>query len=146
MRFFAGSDHAGFALKRHLVEWLRAAGHEVEDLGTHDESSTDYPDWAHRVAERVAAERVAGEGSFGLLVCGTGIGVSISANRHAGIRAALCTDSFSARMARAHNDANVLCLGSRVVGVGLAESILGAFVEGTFEGGRHAGRVAKIDR
>ncbi|MCU0672415.1 MAG: ribose 5-phosphate isomerase B [Myxococcota bacterium] len=141
MRFFAGSDHAGLALKLHLVTWLRAHGHEVDDLGTHDGASTDYPDWAARVTDRVLAE----PGTFGLLVCGTGIGMSIAANRRIGIRAALCTDSFTARMARAHNDANVLCLGSRVVGVGLAEDIVAAFVAGSFEGGRHAGRVAKLD-
>lgn len=141
MRFFAGSDHAGLALKLHLVTWLREHGHEVDDLGTHDGASTDYPDWAARVSERV----LAAPGTFGLLVCGTGIGMSIAANRRPGIRAALCTDSFTARMTRAHNDANVLCLGSRVVGVGLAEDILAAFVAGTFEGGRHAGRVAKLD-
>lgn len=141
MRFFAGSDHAGLALKLHLVAWLREHGHEVDDLGTHDDASTDYPDWAARVTDGVLAE----PGSFGLLVCGTGVGMSIAANRRVGIRAALCTDSFTARMTRAHNDANVLCLGSRVVGVGLAEDILAAFVSGSFEGGRHAGRVAKLD-
>ena len=141
MRFFAGSDHAGLVLKLHLVTWLREHGHEVDDLGTHDGASTDYPDWAARVTDRVLAE----PGTFGLLVCGTGVGMSIAANRRPGIRAALCTDSFTARMTRAHNDANVLCLGSRVVGVGLAEDILAAFVAGSFEGGRHAGRVAKLD-
>jgi ribose 5-phosphate isomerase B len=141
MRFFAGSDHAGLALKLHLVGWLRDHGHEVDDLGTHDGASTDYPDWAARVTDRVLAE----PGSFGLLVCGTGVGMSIAANRRAGIRAALCTDAYTSRLTRAHNDANVLCLGSRVVGVGLAEDILAAFVSGSFEGGRHAGRVAKLD-
>jgi len=141
MRFFAGSDHAGLALKLHLVAWLRDHGHEVDDLGTHEGTSTDYPDWAARVTGRVLSE----SGSFGLLVCGTGVGMSIAANRRPGIRAALCTDSFTARLTRAHNDANVLCLGARVVGVGLAEDILAAFVAGSFEGGRHAGRVAKLD-
>ena len=142
MRFFAGSDHAGLELKDHLVAWLRDDGHEVEDLGTHSAESTDYPDWAHRVADAVLAE----EESRGLLVCGTGIGMSIAANRHPGIRAALCGDVFSAKATRAHNDANVLCLGARVIGVGLAEEILRAFVEGTYEGGRHARRVSKIER
>ena len=141
MRFFAGSDHAGLALKLHLVAWLRDHGHEVDDLGTHEGTSTDYPDWAARVTGRVLSE----SGSFGLLVCGTGVGMSIAANRRPGIRAALCTDSFTARLTRAHNDANVLCLGARVVGVGLAEDILAAFVAGSFEGGRHAGRVQKIE-
>ncbi|MCB9619303.1 MAG: ribose 5-phosphate isomerase B [Sandaracinus sp.] len=141
MRLFAGSDHAGLDLKNHLVAKLRAEGHEVEDLGTHDATSTDYPDWAARVTDAVLANA----GSLGLLVCGTGIGMSIAANRRHGIRAALCTDTFSAKATRAHNDANVLCLGSRVVGVGVAEDILDAFVAGTFEGGRHAGRIAKLD-
>ncbi|MCA9616993.1 MAG: ribose 5-phosphate isomerase B [Polyangiales bacterium] len=141
MRFFAGSDHAGLDLKNHLVAKLRAEGHEVEDLGTHDAASTDYPDWAARVTDAVLAHA----GSLGLLVCGTGIGMSIAANRRHGIRAALCADAFSAKATRAHNDANVLCLGSRVVGVGVAEDILDAFVAGTFEGGRHAGRIAKLD-
>lgn len=141
MRLFAGSDHAGLDLKNHLVAKLRAEGHEVEDLGTHDAASTDYPDWAARVTDAV----IANAGSFGLLVCGTGIGMSIAANRRHGIRAALCADAFSAKATRAHNDANVLCLGSRVVGIGVAEDILDAFVAGTFEGGRHAGRIAKLD-
>ena len=141
MRFIAGSDHAGLDLKNHLVANLRAEGHEVEDLGTHDAASTDYPDWAARVTDAVLAHA----GSLGLLVCGTGIGMSIAANRRHGIRAALCADAFSAKATRAHNDANVLCLGSRVVGVGVAEDILDAFVAGTFEGGRHAGRIAKLD-
>ena len=141
-RFVAGADHAGLALKGWLVERLRARGSEVEDLGTHDGASVDYPDYAHRVAAAVAA----GEGAvLGLLVCGSGVGMSIAANRHAGVRAVVCSEPYSAAMARAHNDANVLCLGARVVGVGLAETILDAFVTGVFEGGRHAGRVAKID-
>ncbi|MBX3251101.1 MAG: ribose 5-phosphate isomerase B [Myxococcales bacterium] len=141
MRFVAGSDHAGRELRAHLVRWLEVNGHEVVDLGTHEEASTDYPDWAHAVC----AEVLARPGTLGLLVCGTGLGMSMAANRHPGIRAALCGDTFSARMTRAHNDANVLCLGARVVGAGLAEDILAAFVEGSFEGGRHAGRVAKIE-
>lgn len=141
MRFFAGSDHAGLDLKQHLVARLREQGHEVEDLGTHDAASTDYPDWAARVTNAV----IAAPSSFGLLVCGTGIGMSIAANRRKGIRAALCSDSFTARMTRAHNDANVLCLGSRVVGIGLAEDILAAFVGTDYERGRHARRVEKLD-
>ena len=106
----------------------------------HDTASTDYPDYAHRVADAVAAGR-----GLGLLVCGTGVGMSMAANRHAGVRAALCADTFSARMTRLHNDANVLCLGARVVGGGLAQDIVDAFFGAEFEGGRHARRVSKIE-
>jgi len=141
MRLAAASDHAGFPLKNHLVAWLRAHGHEVVDLGTHSAESTDYPDFAHELARRV----VAGEFERGLLVCGSGIGMSIAANRHAGVRAARCLSEYDARMARAHNDANVLALGERVTGVGLAEAILETFLATAFEGGRHARRVQKIE-
>jgi ribose 5-phosphate isomerase B len=141
MRLAAASDHAGFPLKNHLVAWLRARGHEVADLGTHSAESTDYPGFAHELARRVAA----GEFERGLLVCGTGIGMSIAANRHAGVRAARCLSEYDARMARAHNDANVLALGERVTGAGLAEAILETFLATAFEGGRHARRVDRIE-
>jgi len=140
-RIIVGSDHAGLPLKEPLVAFLRERGFEVTDLGTNDATSVDYPDFAHRVAEAVAA----GEHEKGLLVCGSGIGMSISANRHAGVRAVVCSEAYSALMARKHNDANVLCLGARVIGVGVAESILEAFLAGEFEGGRHLGRVEKIE-
>jgi ribose 5-phosphate isomerase B len=136
----AGSDHAGLELKRELVAVATELGYEVRDLGTHTSDSTDYPDYAHRVASAVAA----GEG-LGLLVCGTGLGMSMAANRHPGVRAAVCGDVFSASMARRHNDANVLCIGSRVVGGGLAGEILKTFLDASFEGGRHERRVNKID-
>lgn len=141
MRLAAASDHAGFPLKSQLVAWLSAHGHEVVDLGTHSAESTDYPDFAHEVARRIAS----GEIELGLLVCGTGIGMSIAANRHAGVRAARCLTEYDARMARAHNDANVLALGARVTGAGLAEAILETFLATAFEGGRHARRVQKIE-
>lgn len=140
-RIVVGSDHAGLTLKRVLVGVLEELGYEVADVGTHDDASTDYPDWAHRVAAAIAS----GEHDRGLLVCGTGVGMAMSANRHAGVRAAVCSDTFSARMTRAHNDANVLCLGERVVGVGLARDILEIFLSTDFEGGRHARRVGKIE-
>lgn len=140
-RIVVGADHAGLPLKQPLVAWLRERGWDVDDLGTHDAASVDYPDYAHRVASAIAA----GEHSLGLLVCGSGVGMSIGANRHAGVRAVVCSEPYSAAMARAHNDANVLCLGARVVGVGLAETILAAFLHGAFEGGRHARRVAKLE-
>ncbi len=135
------SDHAGLDLKRHLREALLAGGHVVQDLGTDDSASVDYPDYAHRVSEEV----LSGRAEIGVLVCGTGIGMSMAANRHPGIRAAVCTDAFTAEMARRHNDANVLCLGGRVVGPGVAEQVARVFVATPFDGGRHQRRVVKID-
>ena len=140
-KLIVGCDHAGYDLKLELVDVARELGFEVKDLGTNSKDSTDYPDYAHKVAEAV----LAGEG-LGLLVCGTGIGMSMAANRHAGIRAALCHDLFSAKMTKAHNNANVLCLGSRVLGPGLATDILKVFLTQDFEGGRHERRVKKIER
>jgi ribose 5-phosphate isomerase B len=135
------SDHAGFALKEALKKQLIEMKVRFEDLGTQDESSCDYPDFAHALARGI------GDGRFrlGVLVCGSGIGMSMAANRHPGVRAAVCTEAYAARITRAHNDANVLCLGARIVGPGVAEDILRAFLEGGFEGGRHARRVAKIE-
>ncbi|MFA9411719.1 MAG: ribose 5-phosphate isomerase B [Deltaproteobacteria bacterium] len=135
-----GSDHAGLELKRELLGVAAELGYEVVDIGTHTSDSTDYPDYAHQVASAVGR----GEG-LGLLVCGTGIGMSMAANRHAGVRAAVCGDVFSASMTRQHNDANVLCIGARVVGGGLAAEILKAFLSASFEGGRHERRVNKIE-
>ena len=142
MKLVLGSDHAGEGLKAALVDALKLAGHEVVDVGTHSSASVDYPDYAHEVCRQVLAD----ETSLGVLVCGTGIGMSMAANKHPGIRAALCHDTFSATATRAHNDANVLCMGSRVIGVGLALTVLDAFVKGQFEGGRHARRVGKIEQ
>ena len=135
-----GSDHAGLELKRELSGVAAELDYEVVDIGTHTSDSTDYPDFAHQVASAVAR----GEG-LGLLVCGTGLGMSMAANRHAGVRAAVCGDVFSASMTRQHNDANLLCIGSRVVGAGLAAEILKAFLSASFEGGRHERRVNKIE-
>jgi ribose 5-phosphate isomerase B len=142
MRVVIGSDHAGYQLKEHLKKSLAGWGHEVDDVGTHTTDSTDYPDWARLVGERVAGESATGV--LGVLVCGTGIGVSIAANKVRGVRAARCDEPYSARMARAHNDANVLCMGERVIGSGVAEQTLKAFLDTPFEGGRHALRVGKI--
>ena len=141
MRIAAGADHAGYALKQRLVARLRQAGHEVEDYGTHSEDSCDYPDFARQVARAVAAGRV----DFGLLICGSGVGMSIAANRFPGVRAARCVTENDARLARGHNNANILCLGSRVTEPAVAEAILDAFLAAGFDGGRHARRVAKID-
>ena len=135
-----GADHAGFLLKNHLAQKLRAEGHDVQDLGTHDSQSVDYPDFAAAVGRAVAG----GDAELGILVCGSGIGVAIAANKIPGVRAATCNDLYTARLSRAHNDANVLTLGARVVGEGLAEEIVAAFLASPFEEGRHARRVAKI--
>ena len=140
MRVAVGSDHAGLTLKNALVEHLRAQGHEVDDVGTHDSRSTDYPDYAAQVAQRVAG----GRAERGLLVCGTGLGMAIAANKVRGVRAVTVSDTFSAHASREHNDANVLCLGERVVGGGLARDILDTWMRASFEGGRHSGRLAKI--
>ncbi len=136
------SDHAGVNLKKLIVELVRGAGHEVSDLGPGDSRSVDYPDFAHRVAAAVAT----GEADRGILICGTGIGMSMTANRHPGIRAALCHDAFTAEMSRRHNDANVLCIGARVTGSGVAEQIVRFFLETPFAGDRHQQRVEKIER
>ncbi len=141
MKIALGADHAGYDLKEHLARFLRQQGHEVQDLGTFSHESVDYPDFAAAVARSVTG----GEAERGLLVCGTGIGVAIAANKHRGIRAANCNDLFGARMARAHNDANVLTLGGRIVGPGLAEEIVRTFLDTAWEDGRHRRRVEKID-
>lgn len=126
MRILIASDHAGVDLKADLADFLaRELGLEVQDLGTHDHQSCDYPVYAVRLARGVAA----GEADLGVLICGTGIGMSVAANKVPGARAALCTDCFSSRMAREHNDANILCLGARVIGSGLARTIAAAFVQ-----------------
>jgi ribose 5-phosphate isomerase B len=135
-----GSDHAGFDLKEHLRRFLEAKGHPVEDFGTHDTQPVDYPDIAWKTAEAVSSGRC----QVGILICGTGLGMSITANKVPGIRAALCHDSLTARMAREHNDANVLAIGGRITGPGLAEEIATIFMTTTFAGERHARRVAKI--
>jgi ribose 5-phosphate isomerase B len=140
-RWIVGADHAGLELKNHLVNLLRALGDDVEDIGTHSADSVDYPDYAAEVARRVAA----GEGR-GLLVCGTGIGMAMTANKVPGVRAAVVTDAFTARATRAHNDANVMAVGQRVIGAGVAEEALKAFRETAFEGGRHQRRVDKIEK
>jgi ribose 5-phosphate isomerase B len=136
------SDHAGVALKAELVRRLTARGIDVEDLGPSETSSVDYPDYAHLLSRAVADGRI----ERGILICGTGIGMSMAANRHPGVRAALCHDAYTAEMARRHNDANVLCIGARVLGGGVVEQIVDVFVSTPFEGDRHQRRVAKIER
>lgn len=133
-----GADSAGYELKEHLKQMLTNEGYKVSDKGTDSTASCHYPDYARAVCEEVQKDL---EGTFGILICGTGIGMSMCANKFKGIRAALCADTFSARMTRAHNDANMICMGARVTGVCLAEDILHAFLDAEFEGGRHAIRV-----
>ncbi len=137
-----GADHAGLDLKGALVLELRRLGFAVSDLGTHERDSVDYPDFAKRVADEVAA----GNARWGVLVCGSGIGMSIAANRNPKIRAALCQDAAAARLARQHNDANVLALGARLIGEETARACLRTFLSTPFEGGRHARRVEKLNR
>ena len=140
MKIALGADHAGFPLKEKIKEFLQNKGYEVLDMGTHSAESVHYPNFAEKVARAVQK----GEADRGILICGTGIGMSITANKFKGIRAALCTNEYMARMSRRHNDANVLCLGERVLGVELALSIVEAWLEEEFEGGRHEVRVKLI--
>lgn len=141
MRIALGSDHAGYDLKQTVGQWLTAEWHTVIDLGCHSTERYDYPVAAQAVAHAVAT----GAAERGVLLCGSGIGVSIAANRIAGCRAALVHEPLSARLCREHNDANVLCLGARMIGPGMAHEILHVFLSTAFEGGRHQDRVAMID-
>lgn len=140
MKLAIGCDHGGFELKQEIIKFLESEGHEVKDFGTHTTESCDYPDIALPVAEAVVAK----EFELGILVCGTGIGIGIAANKVAGIRAALCSDTFSAHATRQHNNANILTLGQRVVGTGLALDIVKTFISSKFEGDRHQKRIDKI--
>ena len=133
------SDHGGFALKQEIMAHLRQRGVECEDIGTYDESSVDYPDYGEKAARGV----VAGQYEKGILLCGTGIGISIAANKVHGARCALCADCFSAEMSRAHNNANLMALGGRTVGPELAKRMVDLFLDTEFLGGRHANRIAK---
>jgi len=142
MRLAVGADHAGFALKEQVKAFASSLGHAVEDLGTGGTASVDYPDFADAVCRRV----LAGGADRGILVCGSGVGMSIAANRHRGIRAVLCTDLYLARFSRLHNDANVLCLPGRLMGPGLAEEVVRTWLETPYEGGRHQRRVEMLDR
>jgi ribose 5-phosphate isomerase B len=142
MKIAIGSDHAGYDLKMKVAEHLENLGHEVEDLGTRDTQSCDYPLYASKVAQAVAR----GECERGMLVCGSGIGMSMVANRTPGVRAVLATEPYAAKMSRRHNDANVLCLGGRFTGIEMAFEIIDTWLEEPFEGGRHQQRVDLIDR
>ena len=140
-KIYIGADSAGYFLKEEFKSYLTGRGYEVEDCGTDSDASCHYPIFASAVCEKVQGEL---DTSFGILICGTGIGMSMCANKYNGIRAAVCGDTFSARMTRCHNDANVLCIGARVTGSCLATDILDSFLGAEFEGGRHAVRVDMI--
>lgn len=141
MKYFIGADHAGIDIKSYVKELFEERGHEVIDLGPFSKDRVDYPDYAAKVCKKVLEE----QGTMGILICGSGLGMSMAANKFDGIRAALCHNEYSARMARKHNDANVICLGERVSGYGMIEAIIKAWDKSEFEGGRHAGRVDKIN-
>ena len=142
MRIAIGADHAGFELKRDLAGYLAQQGHEVTDLGTHSTAAVDYPDFAEAVAQAIRN----GQADRGVMVCGSGAGAAVAACKFPGIRASVCHDSYTARQAVEHDDLNVLCLGSRVIGASLARTLLDAFLAATFTGEeRHMNRLAKID-
>lgn len=140
MKIALGSDHGGLSLKKEIIMHLESKNIVIEDFGTYNEESCDYPDYALKVAEEVVANNF----ELGILICGTGIGIGIAANKVPGVRAALCNDTFSAHAAREHNNANILTMGERVIGKGLALDIVDAFINAEFQGDRHQKRVDKI--
>jgi|UniRef100_A0A7C4EL38 ribose 5-phosphate isomerase B len=140
MKIAIGADHAGFELKEFLSHFVKEMGHEVIDMGTGSNSSVDYPDYAEAVSQAVSEGKV----DRGILICGTGIGMSIVANKFRNVRAALCNELYSAKMSRLHNDANVLAIGGRIVGKDLAKEIVNVWINTPFEGGRHCRRIEKI--
>jgi len=140
MKFYIATDHAGIEYKEFIKELLKNKGIEVVDLGPYSSDRVDYPDYAKKCAEAVRDD----SGSFGILICGTGIGMSIAANKVKGIRAALCHDAYTAAMAKEHNNAQILCFGQRVLGLGVVESVIDSFINSKPEAGRHAQRVEKI--
>ena len=139
-KIFIGSDHGGYNLKNSIIEHLKKQGYDTEDVGCYSTDSCDYPSIAKEVASKILSNN-----AKGILVCGTGIGMSITANRFKGIRASHCTDTFTARMTRMHNDSNILCLGERITGTGLALDIVDIWINTEFEGGRHQRRIDMIE-
>lgn len=137
MKIVIGSDHGGFELKGVIINLLGELGHEVDDCGCHSTDSVDYPQFSEAVCEKI----VSGSGDYGILICGTGIGMSLAANRHREIRAALCHDEYTAKMSREHNNANILCLGARVLGQGVVLEIVKTWLKTEFSGGRHQQRI-----
>ena len=141
MKYYIGADHAGIEIKAFVKDLFEQRGHEVIDMGPYSKDRVDYPDFAEKVCKKVLED----VGSMGILICGSGLGMSMAANKFDGIRAALCHNEYSAKMARKHNDANILCLGERVSGEGMIEAIIKAWDKAEFEGGRHTQRVEKIN-
>ncbi len=142
MKIAFGCDHAGYVLRQTILDYLNQHGFIILDMGTHSDESVDYPDYAFKVAEAVAAR----EADYGILICGTGLGMAISANKVDGIRAVTISEPYSAEMARKHNNANVLTMGSRVIGSDMALKIAEVFLNTEFDGGRHCARLEKIDK
>ena len=142
MKIAIGSDHGGYELKQQIISKLKNHDYWINDLGCYSLDSVDYPDFSELVCQSV----ISGEVDFGILICGTGIGMSLAANRHLEIRAALCHDEYTARMSREHNNANILCLGARVLGVGVAEAIVDTWLATSFGGDRHIRRIEKYSR
>jgi ribose 5-phosphate isomerase B len=142
MRIAIASDHAAIAMKAALADWLRGQGHEVDDLGTDGEASVDYPDYGYKLAAHVAAAKA----ERGIALCGTGIGISIAVNRNPDVRCALVSEPLSATLSREHNDANILAMGARVIGIEMAKACVAAFLTTPFGGDRHARRVAKLGK
>jgi ribose 5-phosphate isomerase B len=140
MKYYIGADHGGYELKCFIYELLKDKL-DIEDLGCHNSDRVDYTDYANEVASKVSADL---ENTRGILICGTGMGMSIAANKHSGVRAALCSDAYVAKMSVIHNNTNILCMGNRVVGLGQAEDVVNAWLEAKFEGGRHVDRLAKM--
>lgn len=140
MNIFIASDHAGFNFKQEIIRAFDGSKLNFIDLGTNSTDSVDYPDFANKLCDKILENK----NTFGILICGSGIGMSIAANRHHGIRAALCNESLSAKLARMHNDANVLCMGARLIGISMAEEIINTFLNTSFEGGRHIKRIEKL--
>lgn len=141
MKIAMGSDHVGFQMKNELAEYLEAKGHKIDDLGSHSEERTDYPIFGKAVATAV----VSGRADCGILVCGTGVGISIAANKTAGIRAVVCSEPYSAMLSKQHNNTNILAVGARVIGIELAKMIVDAWLNAEFEGGRHLNRVNMLE-
>ena len=140
MKIAIASDHAALALKSALVEHMRGSGHDVDDLGPYDDASVDYPDYGYKLADAIAA----GDAERGVALCGSGIGISIATNRNPAVRAALVSEPLSAKLAREHNDANVIAMGARLTGIDMAKACVDAFLTTDFAGGRHAARVDKL--
>lgn len=140
MKYLIASDHAAVGMKTEIIEYLKTLDLEIEDLGPNDNTSVDYSDYANKLCEQMKNEK----DTLGILVCGTGVGMSIASNKHKGIRSALCSEPLSARFSKQHNNSNVLCMGARIIGIELAKDIVNSWVNASFEGGRHEGRINKF--